>query len=105
MTRYYDAKGAPIDPRNLSKYKCREIIHLVDYNSEKGLGILERDGKQAALEYLLQWDKSPSMGRMMKRLTVPGHHYRIGQYIVYHDKYAPYIGLIEVLGQEQGAVP
>ena len=73
----------------------RDIIYLEDDDSVEGLQILQHSGKQAAFDYLLQFDKG--VGKIKKRLIAPGHHLRIGKYLLYYDPYASHIGLLEIM--------
>jgi hypothetical protein len=73
----------------------RDIVYLEDDASVDGLQILEHQGRQAAIDYLLRFDKN--VGRVKKRLVAPGHQLRVGKFILYYDPYASHIGLLEIV--------
>lgn len=76
--------------------KYREWVYLQDDDAVDGLEILERDGTQVAIDYLLRRGRAGAP-RMLKKLVVPGNRRVVGNYTLFYDKYAPCIGLVETV--------
>ena len=98
MRAVHEIKAPDRRENTMAKHRgcCfREIVYLQDDASVEGLEILKRDGRQSAVDYLLQFDKGD--GKVRKRLMVPGHQLRVDKYILYYDPFASHIGLMEVV--------
>lgn len=72
----------------------QNIVFLQEHEAIEAVDILLRDGREAALDYLLQWEcgeggdetETPPWGS-------EDHTYRFGDYFVSYNPRIPYIGL------------
>ena len=77
------------------------IIFLQEHHAEEAITILDNDGREAAMDYLKQWDygdggdysDNPPWG-------TSDSIYRSGDYIMTFNARMPYIGLTKIHNEE-----
>lgn len=78
--------------------KYRQIVFMQEHEADEAMKILDEVGKQAALEYLLQWDYGEGDERLTSSAGKNDYLYKKDNYVMSYNLGIPYIGLEEVIG-------
>lgn len=73
-----------------------QIVFQQDHEATEALRVLDEHGKDAAIDYLAQWDNGDSESRLKSSAGSSDRTYQRGDYLLTYNLYLGYIGLERV---------